>query len=157
MLPFGIAIVLCGGPIVAESPEVPLYTNADLERLEPLTLERQFPVRNEAEIESREFVSEFLERAHARIDAERDRDLARAELSTREVERPGIAYLYDPGRAGSYYATNRHRYRGNRAQAGGGARASAIRPLHAGPSHTMQMRAKAIRNSGSDAVPRRGR
>jgi len=148
----GLLLLFCGGMLLAEETAVPLYTNADLERLEPLTLERQ-PLP-EVDAESWEFVTEFLERSHARIDAERDRDIARSVLSTPQVERRRVGY-YSSGY--SDYPTRKHRPGVYSTHPVRSSRPAAIRPLHAGPSHTMRMRQKAIRNSGRDAVPRRGR
>jgi len=147
----GLLLLLCGGMLLAEESTVPLYTNADLEQLEPLTLERQ-PLP-EVQTESWEFVTEFLERSHARIDAERDREIARSALSAPPVERRRVG-LYP---ALPFYPFGGHRSGISRRDPVRSSRPSAIRPLHAGQSHTMQMRREAIRNSGSDAVPRRGR
>ena len=153
----GLLLLFCGGTRLAEETTAPLYTNADLERLEPLTLERQ-PLP-EVKAESWEFVTEFLERSHARIDAERDRDIARSVLSAPQVERRRVGDYSGYSGYSNYSAnpTRKHRpgvYSTNPVRS---SRPAAIRPLHAGPSHTMRMRQKAIRNSGSDAVPRRGR
>ena len=150
----GMLALAASAVTAAEDGEVRLYTNADLEALEPLTLERQPQVERPAE--SWEFVNEFIDRSHARIDAQRDHDLARAALETipGERRRGRVGFLPLQG----FYHQRFPLFRGERSTRartdGGGMRTPAIRPIHAGPSKAMRMRSQATRRDGRDAFPR---
>jgi hypothetical protein len=162
------ALVLGAGAAAQTGPSadgagdepVRVYTNADLERFGPPS-----PGPEPATVgddRGWEFVREFLAREHARLDAERAWDLERRRVEIEEErvlrERwrtvwyyPGYGYTVGyPGCADE----KRKRYH---ALPHGTSPGGRIRPIHAGPTKAQRMRAQAIRRSGADAFPERGR
>jgi hypothetical protein len=153
------ATAVAAEPANREDP-VRIYTNADLEELDPLPVAAQ--ADGQTDESGWESVAEFIAREHRRLDAERSYELNRRLVEIEEEQaadrrdRPGIgfasyrgypvvyAYPYAPGvgkRAGraSWTATS-----------GLGGR---IVPLHARPTPTQVQRSKAIQRSGRDAFP----
>ncbi len=79
--------------------EVVLYTNADVEKLEPLPTGRPL-VDTTFDPEAWEFVAAFIDRERAKITSDRDHELERDRVQI-EAERPvghGAAYPYYPVR-----------------------------------------------------------
>jgi hypothetical protein len=165
-----LVIVTAALPATAQidgGEDVRVYTNADLERLAPLPVDSE-PVAADPD-PGWQIVTEFLDREHARLDAERAHDLERrrVELEERTIDprRSRAAYAY-PFR----YPYGVHPYgrpgkrHGGRGRFGSVPRATTtssvggrIVPLHARPTLAQTQRAKAIRRSGTDAFPSRGR
>ena len=100
----------------SDDEPVRVYTNADLERLEPIPTQPAEPPSPEEVARRWEFVQSVIDQAYARIDAERRHDLdrrlteARADALDRVDSRPRyvlpFAYRYPPihapGRRGGY-------------------------------------------------------
>ena len=131
---------------------VRLYTNADLEPLDPLSVAAKPDAQ--AVDSGWEFVADFIAREHERLDAERSYELKRRWVDIEEEESAVRRYygypfvsaqLYSPGlrkRAGQTPATT----------SGPGGH---IVPLHARPSPAQVQRSMAIQRSGRDAFPSR--
>jgi hypothetical protein len=149
-------------PLAAQTevePPVRVYTNADLERFEPLAVDST-PVAPHDDAQW-EFVSDFIEREQARIDADRAHRLEQrwVEIEERSVER-NRSYVRGVLPYGVYPYGNAHRRHGARPRhhvrstpnLGG-----RITPLHARPSLAQVNRAKATRRSGVDAFPSNAR
>ncbi len=147
------------GTAVADD-EVRLYTNADLEKFGPPPDAMTRVVQDDDR--GWEFVTAFLERERARLDADRAYELnwRRLDLEEQVLDRrdrslylsPYVSYPYFPH--STRHAGRRH---GSGVSHMGSARPDGIRPLHAGPTAALQHRSRAIRNSGADAFPRRSR
>ena len=144
-------------PVAAQTgaETVRVYTNADLERLEPLAVDSA-PVARHDEAEW-EFVTEFLEREQAKIDADRAHRLEQRRVAIEEGfvgdrrSRSGYRIPYGIYPYGQRYKRVSHH--GVRSPAIGGR----IVPLHARPSQAQVQRAKAVRRSGTDAFPSNSR
>jgi len=135
---------------------VRVYTNADLERLGPPSAGNQ--VRTGADDPGWEFVTEFLAREHARLDAERAWELARRRaVLEEEAALPPRIYGWSPHAFYGHPHGRSGRHPGRRSEKGMSSRAGLVVPLHARPSLALTARAKAIRRSGTEAVPVRAR
>ena len=158
--------VLAAGPLAAQTGPLPgdgepvepvrVYTNADLERFGPPSGDAE-PVAVDDD-RGWEFVTEFLAREHARLDAERSHELERRraaieeEVAARPRARPTYYYPYY---GYGYVHVGRH-HRGHRFKTVGTTTVGGrIVPLHARPTLVEVQRAKAIRRSGTDAFPDR--
>ena len=93
-------------PAVAADEEIPLYTNADLEKYGPPTSEPGERVVDSYEDPGWEFVTDFIRRQKQHIAAERNYDLQRARVDNeaREIEQryapsysPWFPYYLYPG------------------------------------------------------------
>ena len=86
-----------GSPALGDGPDR-VYTNADLERLEPLP-SQSAPIVSSEEL-GWEFVTDFIEREHKRLESERAHDLERtlvdAEARALERRRPGYGLALAP-------------------------------------------------------------
>lgn len=98
-----VLLLLAGSSIAASAEDVPLYTNADLVRFRtPETADDpQRTLETMAWVEPAPcltwaFVAEFLEREHARIDAERRSDLERSRLESLQRRPVYVAVPYYP-------------------------------------------------------------
>jgi len=88
-----------GAQIVSGDENVVVYTNADVEKLEPLPTGRTL-VDTSFDTQAWEFVAAFLARERAKITADRDHDLERDRVEI-EAERPVVyAERYYPLRVG---------------------------------------------------------
>jgi hypothetical protein len=143
-----------------EVEPVRVYTNADLERFGRVGVDPTPPAPDDGAEWA--FVTEFLAREHARLDAERSLELERRRVtleeevvardrhrSDRYYWRPGYAFVH----TGYFERKRKHRASGAATTSVGGP----IVPLHARPTQALRMRAKAIRRSGADAFPSRAR
>jgi hypothetical protein len=154
ILTVALPVAGAGAPaLAAGEAEVRLYTNEDLARFPVLpdsTVAAEKPAREEWA-----GVVAYLEREHARIDAdrahrlERDRAEAEVEFIQRQGDRRRYSLPYDAWRYGH---GRPDRLRATSFRTGG-----AIRPLHAGPTRSQIDYFKATRRSGADAVPQRSR
>jgi hypothetical protein len=145
----GFALVLL---LVALSPAARaddadrVYTNLDLERLFGPPSVNTGPVVTNDDADW-EFVKEFLEREHARIDADRSYELERrrqrleTDRTTRRDAHISYGYPYYPYAHGNVRLSHPSRQGGR------------IVPLHARPSLAQINRSKARRLSGVDAFP----
>ncbi len=100
----------------ADDEDIVLYTNADVEKLEPLPTGRPL-VDTTFDAEAWEFVAAFIDRERAKITSDRDHELERDRVEI-EADRPvghGTAYPYYPLRV-----PHRPAYHGQR----GGGRAA---------------------------------
>ena len=154
-----IGLATSGVPAQAEDDPVRLYTNADLERFGEASPADTHPVDYDDEAAWR-FVTEFLDREHRRLDADRAHDLAQRRAQTEEnladratrrrsygVPLGVLGYGLRGGHRPKHFRRNVH---GGLPSAGG-----RIVPLHARPSLAQLNRAKATRLSGRDAFPKR--
>ena len=142
----------------AEAP-VRVYTNADLEKLPPLPPSSE-PVLRDDDL-GWEFVTEFIEREHRRLDADRAYELEGRRDATKERiadEREGDYVLpWVPWGFNPRVRHDGHRPGDFRRVDAGVRLGGSIAPLHARPSQAMVQRARAIRRSGADAFPSRSR
>ncbi len=101
-----ILLLAAALPAVAVADEIPLYTNADLEKYGPPTSESGQRVADSSEIQDWQFVTDFIRRQHEQIAAERAHDMERARVNNeaREIERryapsysPWFPYYLYPG------------------------------------------------------------
>ena len=128
---------------------VPLYTNADLVKLDPIPVGAKPDAQNDDS--GWEFVADFIAREHARLDAERSHELSRrwVDIEEQENERRGIGFASYFG----YPFVYAHPHSvGVRKRSGPGGH---IVPLHARPSPAQVLRSKASQRSGKDAFPSR--
>jgi len=140
------ATVVTAEPANREDP-VRVYTNADLEELEPLPVGA--PAEGQSDESGWKFVAEFIDREHRRLDAERAHALNRRLVEIEEEEtsyRSHGFYTYP-------YVPGVRKRTGRRARATTSGPGGHIVPLHARPSPTMVQRSKAIQRSGRDAFP----
>lgn len=139
-------------PAALADPVVRIYTNADLEDL-PLPRD---PAPAEVAADPAQgwaFVADHLEREQRRLEAEWAYEQERARLeeaaSVRQdfdfVPLPYASFCVHSGRREATFVSPR--------DPGGAKGFRDPRPLHAGPTHAQQHRARAIRNKGSDAFP----
>jgi hypothetical protein len=164
-----VAALLLTVPVAAGDDEVYVYTNADLEQLEPIPGQQGTPPTAEEIERGWAFVQSVIDDAHARIDADRQYDLdrrkteAEADALDRIGSRPRYAlpYNYRFGYPQGGYGYGRGGGRG-----GDGGRASGdplrrqasrlwdppnahlfrpIVPIHARPYQTNILRLKANR------------
>ncbi len=152
-----LLLALAAAEIGAAEPRV--YTNADLEQLDPL------PVDSDRIGPSDGFgwasVTEFLDREYARLDARRSHDLDRRLVEIEEEEsadrryRRGFGLVY-PGYPALYANPVRAHKRGHAPRVRPAhARNGRIVPLHARPSAAQVQWSQAIQRSGRDAFPSR--
>jgi hypothetical protein len=147
-----------GALVQADDEPVRLYTNADLERFGEPSPADAHPVVHDDEA-AWKFVTDFLEREHGRLDAERAHDLERRRVQTEEqfVDRSRRRSYGVPLGVLGYGLRGGHRSKHFRRNVRGGLPATGGRivPLHARPSLAQINRAKATRLSGRDAFPNR--
>ena len=103
-----ILIAFFGLSAAAQTPQVPLYTNADLTKFGPSTGPQERPRDSELEEESRreewDMVQRFLDREYARIDTERALDREDRMLErTRDSEASGFGVWSYPGIRPDFY------------------------------------------------------
>jgi hypothetical protein len=150
-----LAVCLAASVLSAGAAEVRVYTNADLAELPPI--ETGQPVEGGDGELGWEFVHDFIDREHRRLDAEREWELERRAADTerdREARyRAGSSwgyygvYPYHP----TYGRPDHGKRPGNR---GPGIGVDApIRPLHAGPTLAERQRARAIQNAPGTIRP----
>jgi hypothetical protein len=154
-----LALVALPVAAAARTAEPRVYTNADLEKLDPL------PVDSDRIGPSDGFgwasVTEFLDREYARLDARRSHDLDRRLVEIEEEEsadrryRRGFGLVY-PGYPALYANPVRAHKRGHAPRVRPAhARNGRIVPLHARPSAAQVQWSQAIQRSGRDAFPSR--
>jgi hypothetical protein len=150
-------------PVVAEDDEVYVYTNADLEQLEPIPGQAGDPPSAEEIERDWAFVQSVIDDAHARIDADRNYGLdrrkteAEADALDRISSRPryalpynyrfGYPYGYDYGRGGDGHGKG-DRLRKEASRLWDPPNAHLFRPIvpiHARPYQTNILRLKANR------------
>jgi len=138
-------LLLVALPPVTRADDVdPVYTNSDLERLFGPPSVDSGPVDTNDDADW-EFVTEFLEREHSRIDADRSYDIERRrqrledDRTTRRDSPIGYGYPYYGYAHGNVRLGHPNRQGGR------------IVPLHARPSLARYRKAKRL--SGVDAFP----
>ena len=152
-----LLLALAAAEVGAAEPRV--YTNADLEKLDPL------PVDSDRIGPSDGFgwasVTEFLDREYARLDTRRSHDLDRRLVEIEEEEsadrryRRGFGLVY-PGYPALYANPVRAHKRGHAPRVRPAhARNGRIVPLHARPSAAQVQWSQATQRSGRDAFPSR--
>jgi hypothetical protein len=144
---------LLGAPSSAGDEPVRVYTNADLEELPAPAPAAAASEGVEDEL-GWQFVAQFLEREHARIESERAAELERRRL---ELEQQALVPegRWEYGLAGvpwfdrSFECGDERRH----LHARPGVLGRPIRPLHAGPTLAELHWQRAIGRSGADAFP----
>ena len=138
-----LAPLPAGAQEPAAAEPVPLYTNEDLEKFGPVPPAPDDPVYRGNDL-GWEFVIEFINREHERLDAERSNALERARIRTEEREnesahRGYVPYVpsYYPGFSGRRYGHVGRAHPDRRLHELAGARGAGndgrIVPLHARP------------------------
>lgn len=141
-----VLLLVALAPAALADDEDQVYTNLDLERMFGPPSADTGPVVTDDDTDW-EFVTDFLEREHARIDADRSYDIERrrqrldVDRTTRRSSHITHGYPYHG------YAHGNVRL-GHPSRQGG-----RIVPLHARPSLALINRRKAQRLSGVDAFP----
>jgi hypothetical protein len=129
-------------------PPVRVYTNADLEGLEPLpTQSLPAPTGRDP---GWEFVTDFIARERRQIEEDRryrmDRTLLDVEIESRRDPEPRYALAYAPY---GFYPGRRHDARRPPHDRPGPSPQGRIVPLHARPSDAQLLRQQVIRQSSS--------